>query len=321
MWVVVVTLPPLVDSACCTMVALASRNLAKAQRAAAALAIPRAYGSYEALIEDPDVEAVYIPLPNHLHVEWTIRAAEAGKHVLCEKPIALTADDVNLLIAARDKTGVRIQEAFMVKTHPQWLRVAEIIRAGDIGVVRAMQSTFSNMNRDPKNIRNRPDFGGGALYDLGCYCILTSRLVLGREPVRAAARIERDPEFDTDRLDSVIIDFPNGQSSFVCSTQMAALQRATVFGTTARIEIEIPYAAPAHRPTRLIIDRGGQLTGMAPEVETIPACNQYLIQAELFSRAVRGLGEQAMSLEELLANLRVIDAIRRAGESGAWETV
>lgn len=314
-------LPPLRRSDLCTMVALASRNQARAESAAAALGIPRAYGSYEQLLADPEVEVVYIPLPNHMHLEWTIRAAESGKHVLCEKPIGLTAADAKRLIEVRDRTGVLIQEAFMVRTHPQWLRVRELVRTGEIGTLRAMQSVFGNMNRDPKNIRNVAAFGGGALYDLGCYPITTSRFVFDAEPVRVLARMEHDPEFGTDRLDSVILDFPAGQSSFVCSTQMALYQRAMVFGSTARIEIEMPYAAPPDQPTRLLFDRGGQLAGIPPEVETIAPCNQYQIQAERFSQAVRGQAPQAIPLEDSWANMKVLDAVRRSAETEQWESI
>jgi predicted dehydrogenase len=314
-------LPPLRDNPLCTMVALASRDQARADAAAAALGIPRAYGSYEALLADPEVEVVYIPLPNHMHLEWTTRAAEAGKHVLCEKPIALTAADAKRLIDVRDRTGVLIQEAFMVRTHPQWLRVREVARSGDIGTLCAMQSIFANMNRDPKNIRNISAFGGGALYDLGCYPITTSRFVFDAEPTRVLARMDYDPDFGTDRLDSVILDFPDAQSSFVCSTQMALYQRAMVFGTKARVEIEMPYAAPADQSTRLLVDHGGQLAGVPPDIETIAPCNQYRIQAELFSKAVRKMGPQAIPLEDSWANMKVLDAVRLSARSNAWEKV
>lgn len=313
-------LPPLLTSPVTKMVALASRDLDRAERAAAPLGIPNAYGSYEELLDDPEVEVVYIPLPNSMHVEWTIRAAEAGKHVLCEKPIALDAEGVRQIIAARDRTGVLIQEAFMVRTHPQWLRARELARTVT-GPVRAMQSTFTNVNRDPKNIRNVAAFGGGALLDLGCYPVNTSRFIFEAEPLRVFARMEIDPDFGTDRLDTVIMDFAAGQSSFLCSTQASLIQRAMIFGTEARIEIETPYAAPPDRPTRLLVDRGGQLRGEAPAVEEVPICNQYRIQADLFSEAVRGLRPQAIPLEDSLANMEVLDAIRRAAESGRWEEI
>lgn len=303
------------------MVALASRDRQRAERAASALGIPRAYDSYDALLADPDVEVVYIPLPNHLHVEWTIRAAMAGKHVLCEKPITLDAADALRLIGVRDQAGVKIQEAFMVRSHPQWLRARDLVRSGAIGQVRAMHTIFCNMNRNPENIRNILKFGGGALYDLGSYPVTMSRFIFEAEPRRVFARIERDPEFGTDIIDNVILDFASGSSSFICSTQMSLHQQTQIYGTDGRIEIEIPFAAPPDRPTRIFIDRGGQLSGTAPDVEILPTCNQYLIQAELFSQAIRGLRPQSMPLEESVANMRVIDAIWASAASGRWESV
>src|SRR5450432_1641379 len=175
--------------------AIASRDLSKAKAAAGALRIEKAYGSYEELLSDPEIEAVYNPLPNHLHVPWSIRAAEAGKHVLCEKPIALTVAECRTLIVARDRTGVKIGEAFMVRTHPQWLRAREIVRSGQIGDLRAMQCAFSYFNRDPANIRNVEEWGGGTLMDIGCYPIQISRFLFGHEPLRVVGKVERDPEF------------------------------------------------------------------------------------------------------------------------------
>ena len=301
--------------------AIASRDLAKAEAAAARLGIPRAYGSYEALLADPDVEAVYNPLPNHLHVPWTTRAAEAGKHVLCEKPIARTAAEAAPLVAVRDRTGVHIQEAFMVRTHPQWLRALEIARSGRLGTIRSITGFFSYFNRDPSNVRNIPDFGGGALLDIGCYLINTARFVFGREPGRAAATIERDPAFGVDTLTSLLLDFAPGHAIGTCGTQLVGYQRVEVFGDRGRLAIEIPFNAPPDRPCKFAVDDGSDLFGGGREEFTTDTCDQYTIQGDRFSQAVRGVAAPAYPLEDTIANMRVIDAVFRAAKSGCWETV
>ncbi len=238
------------------VIAIASRDRTKAERAAKELGIPKAYGSYEELLADPGVEAVYNPLPNHLHVPWSVKAAEAGKHVLCEKPLSLSLAEARGLLAVRDRANVRIQEAFMVRTAPQWLRAREIARSGRIGEMRAVTGFFSYFNRDAKDVRNVADWGGGGLMDIGCYPITTSRFMFGEEPRRVAALVERDPEFRTDRLTSAILEFPSGQSVFTCSTQLVPYQRMHFMGTKGRIEIEIPFNAPPDRPCRLFVDPG-----------------------------------------------------------------
>ena len=211
-------IPPMRESKYCRVDAIASRSEARAREAAAALGIAKAYGSYEDLLADPEIDAVYIPLPNHLHVPWTIKAAEAGKHVLCEKPIAITVAEAEQLLAVRERTGVYIQEAFMVRTSPQWLKLRELIGAGRIGRLQAIQGAFSYHNRDPDNIRNKADIGGGGLLDIGCYPITQSRFVTGAEPARVVGLLERDPIMQVDRLGSVLMDFPGVQSSFVYGT-------------------------------------------------------------------------------------------------------
>src|SRR6202049_3945011 len=233
--------------------AIASRDLKKAQQAAERLGIPKAYGSYEELVADPHIDAIYNPLPNHLHVPWSIKAAEAGKHILCEKPISLSVREAKSLLAVRDRTGVKIGEAFMVKTHPQWLRTQEIIRAGGIGNLRAIAGVFSYFNRDPANVRHKVEWGGGGLLDIGCYPITMSRFIFGEEPTRVAGALERDPDFGTDRLASAILEFPSGQSIFTCSTQSAYFQRMHFLGASGRVEIEVPWNAPNDRPCRIII--------------------------------------------------------------------
>jgi predicted dehydrogenase len=293
----------------CEVTAIASRDLAKAGGAAAQLGIPRAYGSYEELLADPDIEAVYNPLPNHLHVPWSIRALEAGKHVLCEKPVGLSVAEVRELMVARDRTALRVGEAFMVRTHPQWIRLRELVRRGAIGDLRAVVAAFSYSNRDPRNIRNVAEWGGGGLMDIGCYAVQVSRFLFEREPVRVTGAIQRDPELGIDRLTSGLLDFGSGQAIFTCSTQMVPFQRVQVLGTTRRIEIEIPFNAPADRPTRVHIDDGSDLHGGGIRTETFETCDQYTIQGDLFSRAIREGGEVPTPLEDSVANMAVIEAI------------
>jgi predicted dehydrogenase len=301
--------------------AIASRDLEKARAAAARLGIPRAYGSYDELLADPEIDAIYNPLPNDLHVPWTIRAAERGKHVLCEKPIALTAAEARTLIAVRDRTGVRIQEAFMVRTHPQWLKVRELVRGGAIGDLRAMVGVFSFFNRDPKNIRNRPAAGGGALMDIGCYLINTSRFVFEREPSRVCGLMERDPDMGVDRLTSLMLDYGSGHAVGSCSTQMVPFQRIQVLGTTGRLELEIPFNAPPDRPCRIVKDSGADLFGGGRTAIDIDTCNQYTIQGDLFSKAIVTNDAVPVPLEDAVRNMACIDAVVRSAASGRWEGV
>jgi predicted dehydrogenase len=302
------------------VVAIASRDRGKAEEAAGQFGIPKAYGSYEELLGDPAVEAIYNPLPNHLHVPWSIKAADAGKHVLCEKPIAMSVAECRSLMEARDRTGVKIGEAFMVRTHPQWLRARELVRSGEVGTLRAVMGAFSYFNRDPKNIRNVPEFGGGALMDIGCYPITTSRFLFGEEPARVLGLVENDPEMGTDRLTSAILDFPGGQAVFSCSTQMVPYQRMQILGTRGRIEIEIPFNAPPDRPTRLWVDNSGDLQGSGLRTEEFPVCDQYTIQGDRFSQAIREDREVPVSLEDAIGNMAVIEALRRSAQTGKWET-
>ncbi len=299
--------------------AIASRDGARAREAASALGIPKACSSYEELLADPEIDAVYIPLPNHLHVPWTVRAAEAGKHVLCEKPVAMTASEAAQLIEVRERTGVLIQEAFMVRTHPQWLRAREIVRSGGIGPVRSIAGTFSYFNDDPGNVRNVRDYGGGALLDIGCYLVNTARMIYEEEPRRVCALIEQDPEFGVDRLSSMLLEFPGGQAVGSCGTQLSAGQGVTIAGTTGRIQVEIPFNAPPDRPARLLVETRGAGGDVAREVLEVGTCDQYTIQGDLFSEAVRRGGPVAYPLEDSIRNLRVLDALFRSAETSAWE--
>lgn len=304
----------------CDLIAIASRDLGKAREAADQLGIEKAYGSYEALFADPDVEAVYNPLPNHLHVPITKLAAAAGKHVLCEKPIALTAAEARELIAARDANSVLISEAFMTRCHPQWLAARDLVREGRIGDLRAISCLFSYYNVDGSNVRNMADIGGGALYDIGCYAITMSRFMFEAEPRRVVATIDRDPTFGTDRLTTAIMEFDAGHANFIISTQMVPHQRMQILGTKGRIEIEIPFNAPPDAATRILVDDGSDLGGSGIQTLTYDAVDQYTIQGDLFSKAVRGSGELVVPLENSIANMAVIDAVFRSAAQGEWAT-
>ena len=287
--------------------AIASRDLGKAREAADKLGIERAFGSYEELLADGEIEAVYNPLPNELHVPWTIRALEAGKHVLCEKPIALDAAEARALIATRQRTGRLVAEAFMVRYHPQWRRAKELAGTGAVGDVRAIQTFFSYRLLDPENVRNRPP-GGGGLYDIGCYAILSARYIFGAEPTRVAATIDRDPNFATDRLAGAILEFPGGRhSTFTVGTQMSAHQRVTIVGDAGRIEIMIPFNAPTDRPTEIAIDDGADLFGGGRRVEQFPVCDQYTLQGDAFSRAIIDGAPLEFPIEDAILNMRVLE--------------
>jgi predicted dehydrogenase len=305
----------------CEITAIASRSLEKAKQAAKALNIPKFYGSYEELLADADIEAIYIPLPNDQHLEWASKAAQAGKHVLCEKPLGLNAAEVRRLIEIRDETGVKIQEAFMVRTHPQWLAVRDLIRTGRIGDLRTINCFFSYFNDDKSNIRNKSEMGGGALMDIGCYCINLSRFIFEDEPRKVVSLIERDAETGIDKLTSAMLDFPRGQAVFTCSTQLVPYQRLHFLGTKGRIEVEIPVNTPTDTPTRIYIDDGSDLYGKNIETIEFEAANQFMIQGDLFSQAVRENSEQRISLEDSFKNMAVIDAVFRSAKSGNWESL
>jgi predicted dehydrogenase len=287
--------------------AIASRDLARAREAAAKLGIPNAYGSYEELLADPSIDLIYNPLPNHMHVPWSIRAAEAGKHVLCEKPVGLDPQEVLRLIEARDRANVKIGEAFMIHVHPQWLRTREIVQSGEIGELRSMHCVFSFFNRDAANIRNNPEYGGGALMDIGCYPIHASRWIFGTEPRRVSARIDRDPDFGIDHTISGLLDFPNGQALFTTSMQMNPYQRLQFFGTKGSIEIEIPFNAPPDRETRIFVR-----IGTNDRTETFPVCDQYTLQGDAFARAILDNTEVPVPLENALGNMKVMEALLEA---------
>jgi predicted dehydrogenase len=317
-WGVLKVIPAMRKSPWCEIRAIASRSQASADAAAKRSGIPVAYGSYAALLADPEIEAVYNPLPNHLHVPLTLQALQAGKHVLCEKPISMSAAELEPLRAA---IGDRlVMEAFMVRFHPQWQRVRALIAGGEIGEPRAVQVFFSYFNDDPGNIRNQADIGGGALYDIGCYAIVAGRFMFDAEPQRVIALVDRDPALRTDRTTSALLDFGAGRRlDFTVSTQCLRHQRLNVVGTRGRIEVPIPFNAPQDEAMRILIDTDGALDGSGVRSETLPPCDQYMLQGEAFSRAVRGELALPYGLDDAARNMRIIDALLRSERTGTWQ--
>jgi len=294
--------------------AIASRDLQRAQTVASELGIPRAYGSYEELLADAEIDAVYNPLPNHLHVPWSIKALEAGKHVLCEKPIALCVVEAHELVAAANAhPKLKTMEAFMYRHHPQWQRAMEIVTQGRIGDLRTVQSFFSYYNDDPQNIRNQADIGGGGLMDIGCYCISLSRFIFATEPKRVCGIVDYDQQLKTDHLASGLLEFPNGTSTFTCSTQLAPCQHVNIFGTAGRVEIEIPFNAPVEKPCRIWHERDGK-----SEEILLPTTNQYTAQGDLFARAVLDDTPVPTPLSDAVANMQVIEALVESGKTNGW---
>jgi predicted dehydrogenase len=303
-------IPAMKTSTLSEVVAIASRSPEKARSTADALGIPGSHGGYRDLLDDPEVEAVYIPLPNHLHAEWAMAAAEAGKHVLCEKPLAMTSDQAREMIEVADRSGVKLMEAFMYRLHPLWVEVRRLLSEGAIGELLAVQSFFSYFNDDPGDIRNQVDAGGGSLYDVGCYSVNVSRMLFGSEPTDVAAVIRRDPRFGTDVLTSAILDFGGRQATFTCSTQLEDDQRVHIEGTEGRLLVEIPFNIPNDRPARILAFRGGD-PPVAPDVvvHQVAVADQYGVQADAFSLAVREGTEVPTPPQDAVANLEVIERI------------
>jgi predicted dehydrogenase len=298
----------------CEVLGIASRDLDRARVAAGQLGIPRAYGSYEEMLADPDIDAVYNPLPNHLHVPWSMEALQAGKHVLCEKPIALSAAEAHkLLDSANAYPELKVMEAFMYRFHPQWQKAKQLVDQGGVGELQTVQSFFSYYNVDPGNIRNRADIGGGGLMDIGCYCISLSRFIFGAEPARVFGLVDFDPQFNTDRLASGILEFERGTATFTCSTQMAPFQRVNILGTRGRIEIEIPFNPPPDQPCRMWHQRDGEV-----EEIVLPVADQYTLQGDRFSRAIRDDTPVPTPLQDAVNNMKVIDAVLRSDEQERW---
>ncbi len=312
-------IPAMQRSLFAEVAAIASRSMDQAHAAAQKLGIPKAYGSYEALIADPSIEAIYNPLPNDLHVPWTLAAARAGKHVLCEKPVALTASEAAQLREVADK--VHIMEGFMVRFHPQWLRARELVRSGALGDLRAIQVFFSYFNRDASNIRNRAECGGGALYDIGCYAVVAGRFFFEAEPTRAIALLDRDPDFKADRTSSALMDFGSGRRlDFTVSTQSTPYQRLHLVGTQKRLEIMIPFNAPQGEETAIHMDDGKTLGGEGDQ-EVLARSDQYTLQCDAFSQVIRGRMALPYGVEDAISNMHALDALFASGQSGRWEPV
>lgn len=313
-------IPALRKSELCEVRAVGSRSAERSQAFAKKMNIPVAYGSYDELLADPQIEVVYNPLPNDLHIPLTLQAARAGKHVLCEKPVALTADEAAALREVADR--VHIMEGFMVRFHPQWVQLRERVRAGELGELRAIQCFFSFFNRDAHNIRNRVDSGGGAAYDIGVYPVVIGRFIYGCEPVRVVSLVDRDPDFGVDRMVSALVDFGNGRRlDFTVSTQTVAYQRVQLVGTAKRIEVQIPFNAPLGGSTQLLVDATGRVGDATVQTETVPACDMYTLQCDAFSRAVRGLEPLPFGVEDAIANMRVIDALFASERTLQWSPV
>jgi predicted dehydrogenase len=309
--------PGMLKSSELAVVAIASRNLRRAQMAAAELGIAKAYGSYEAMLADPDIDAIYNPLPNHLHVPLTLQAVKAGKHVLCEKPIAITAKEAQQLKKAPKK--ILIAEAFMVRHNPQWIDAHARVKKGEIGTVVAIQCLFSYFLRDPKNVRNRVDIGGGGMLDIGCYPITIARYIFDAEPKRVTAVVDRDPKFKTDRTAGGLADFGKGRHlSFTISTQAAPYQRVHILGTKGRIEIEIPFNAPPDQPNRVFVQ--GMIMNEGQWI-SYPVSDQYQLQAEAFSAAIRNKKKLNWGVADAIQNMKIIDAFFKSEKTRKWEKV
>lgn len=310
-------IPAMQASKLCDIVAIASRNKQQAQVVADWLHIPVVYGSYEELLNDPEIDAVYIPLPNHLHAEWGIKSLKAGKHVLCEKPIGLSPDEARqLLQAAQQKPHLKIMEAFMYRFHPQWQRAKKLVSDGAIGELKTIQSFFSYYNVDPGNIRNQKEAGGGAMMDIGCYCVSLARFIFDKEPVSVLGNVEYDPVLQTDRLASGILDFSTGTSTFTCSTQLAPYQRVNIMGTEARIEIEIPFNAPTDKSTKIWLHKKN-----GSEEIIFDTINQYTIQGDLFSKSILNNEPVPTSFEDAVNNMKVIEAVFESAKDKAWKNL
>jgi len=298
-------IPALQKSQYCSVDAICSRELEQAQKTATLLNIKKAYASYDELLNDREIDAVYIPLPNHMHIEWTIKAMKAGKHVLCEKPIGLSSAEADkLLKASLDFPHLKVMEAFMYRYHPQWVYAKKLVDEKKIGQLKTMQSFFTYYNIDPKNIRNRIEVGGGAMMDIGCYCVSFSRFLFGEEPKSVMGLVERDPVMQTDRMSSGILDFTDGHATFTCSTQLMPHQRVNILGTEGRIEIEIPVNIPPDQKAKItLFTKGGN------EEIFFDAIDQYTIQADQFAQAIINDTPVPFGLEDAVNNMKVIEAV------------
>ncbi|SFI73004.1 Predicted dehydrogenase [Phyllobacterium sp. CL33Tsu] len=315
---VTAVIPAICDAENGVLTGIASRDLARARAVADRFGAPHAFGSYEDMLASSEIDGVYIPLPTAQHVEWSLKAAEAGKHVLCEKPISLNAGEIDALLSARDKNAVLISEAFMVTYHPQWLKVRELVADGAIGTLRQVQAAFTYFNKDANNMRNQVSLGGGALPDIGVYPTVATRFVTGKEPLRVAASVERDPEFGTDRFASVRADFDGFELTFYVATQLAARQSIVFHGDKGFIEVLAPFNTGKYDHAKITLHNANHSSATEFNFSDV---NHYRLEVEAFARAAKGGKAQIFTLEDSVRNQKLIDAIYRADKSGAWETV
>lgn len=312
-------IPAILDADNGVIAAIASRDKARAESLAGRFGVPASFGSYEEMLASDTIDAVYIPLLTSQHVEWSIKAADAGKHVLCEKPIALRADEIDDVIEARDRNSVLVTEGYMVTYHPQWHKVRDLIATGAIGTLSHVQSVFTYNNTDPDNMRNILEYGGGALPDIGVYPTVTSRFATGAEPQRVSAKVVRDEKFGTDVYASCRADFGSFEMTMYVSTQMALRQEIAFHGDKGWIGVAAPFNAGLYDADVVTLHN---VDHSEAQTFRFAGVNQYRLQVEAFARAVEsGAHKDMFSLESSKLNQKLIDAIYRAGDSGEWEPV
>jgi predicted dehydrogenase len=307
-------LPPMQRLKVAELRAVASRSAQKAKQFAEERGIPGWYGSYEELLADPKVEAVYIPLPNHLHAPWIAKAASAGKHILCEKPLALNAAEAAACVEQARQGGVRLMEAFMYRFHPQWRRVWELARVGEVGALHEVHTFFAYTNTDAANIRNKADMGGGGLMDIGCYAVSVPRWLFGQEPRRVISLVRRDPKLEVDILASAILEFPSGRSVFTVGTQLYPGQRVELHGSEGIITVWLPFNIYPDVPVRVTVQ-----TSIGERELYFEARDQYALEIEAFSLALRENRPVPTPPEDAVHNQKVLDALFRSEKSGRWE--
>jgi len=319
-------IPAMKEAPTARLVAVSSREIDKAKAVARQFGVPRYYGSYDQLMHDPEIEALYVPVPNHLHLEWSVRALEAGKHVLCEKPLCLTAADIVTLQAARDRSGRHIEEAFSYRNHPQWARITELLASGAIGTPRAVQCTLAKQFLDPNDIRNNPEQGGGALYDLGSYAISACSVAFGRAPGRVIAAVERDPVFKIDRLSTALLDYGDGHASFTVASQSgpsdwATHQQFSVLASIGWLRCDFPYAHGRPTPSHVYVGDHTSYGAVETMTYSFEPVNQYTLQVERFSRYLRGDPVASWPIEDSLLTLRIIQALFASARDGRWRNI
>jgi len=319
-------IPAIKEASAARLVGIASRDASKAKAVAQEFGVPRHFGSYDELIHDPEIEALYIPVPNHLHVEWSVRALEAGKHVLCEKPLCLSAADVGRLQHAREHSARHIEEAFSYRNHPQWTQIGELVASGAIGTPRAVHCTLAKQFFDPNDIRNNPDQGGGALYDLGSYTISACSAIFKRAPIRVIAAIDRDPNFRIDRLSTALLDYGDSHASFTVASQAgpsawATHQQFSVVGSNGWLRCDFPYAHGRPSPCHVFVGDDTSHGAVATHTYDFEPVNQYTLQVERFSRYLRGELVPSWPIEDALLTLRIIEALFESAKTGRWQKI